>query len=104
VYGLLLKLAFYTGNDPVQMDRLIGESALYSAKFDTRRGGQTWIVAEIGKAIARTTETYSPKNTGAQFDSSEPKKDGSDESNLKPLPGLRPEGKLPSLCPSRPSG
>lgn len=58
VGALLFKLAFYTGKDAAQMERLIRESGHASAKFDQKRGGSTWISREIAAAIEATTETY----------------------------------------------
>jgi len=58
VAGLLRKSAFYSRKDGTQMERLIRSSALATSKFDERRGGETWISAEVRKAIAKTTDIY----------------------------------------------
>jgi hypothetical protein len=58
VGALLWKLAFHTGKDPAQMDRLIRGSALAGPKFDERRGSTTWLAREIAKAIENTDEVY----------------------------------------------
>src|SRR5215208_5259120 len=76
VAALLLKLAFYSGKDTTLMERIIRDSSLASAKFDERRGGETWIAAEVRKAADETTETYTPPrsrsqslgNTGVSYD------------------------------------
>jgi hypothetical protein len=64
IAALLWKLAFYSGNDPVQMERLLRGSGLPSEKFDSPRGGSTWLQDEIGKAVAATSETYTLKGNG----------------------------------------
>jgi hypothetical protein len=61
VAALLLKLAFYSDRDTTQMERLIRGSGLASAKFDTRRGGTTWIASEVEKAAPKPTETRKAK-------------------------------------------
>jgi putative DNA primase/helicase len=58
VMGLLEKIAFYSNNDPIQMERLIRGSGLTSKKFDSLRRGTPWIQGEIAKAIDRTLDTY----------------------------------------------
>ncbi len=86
VASFLLKAAFYSGNDPLQMERLIRGSALSCPKFDDARGGSTWIADEIQKAIAKTPETYKQRNgSGPEFDSSAPRDEGPDESNNRIL-------------------
>ncbi len=63
VASILRKAAFYSGNDPVQMERAIRGSALASPKFDEARGGSTWLADEIQKAIDDTPETYQDRKT-----------------------------------------
>jgi P4 family phage/plasmid primase-like protien len=58
VAAALRKFGFYSGNDPLQMERLIRGSGLASEKFDSLRGTSTWLQDEITKAIADTAETY----------------------------------------------
>jgi hypothetical protein len=60
VGALLLKLAFYTGKDPIQMERLIRGSALASTKFDERRKDTSWVLREITRAIEKTGDPYNP--------------------------------------------
>jgi hypothetical protein len=69
VAGLLWKFAFYTRKDRTQMERLIRGSALASPKFDERRGGATWIAAEIDHAISEVGEVYTPKRGGEKHSS-----------------------------------
>jgi putative DNA primase/helicase len=52
------RLAFWTGRDPAQMDRLFRASALMRDKWDTRRGDSTYGAITIAKAIANCRETY----------------------------------------------
>jgi len=60
--AILHKLAFWTNRDGVRMERIIRGSGLPRQKWDTRRGGSTWLADEIAKAIENTTEGYEPKN------------------------------------------
>jgi hypothetical protein len=81
VAGLLWKFAYYSRKDHAQMERLIRGSALATPKFDERRSGETWIGAEVRKAIAKTTKVYTPSRVS--FHSSEYKDGVADE--RKPL-------------------
>lgn len=56
--SLCFMLAFWTGNDAAQMDRLIRRSALMREKWDSKRGVSTWGAQEIEKAIAASTQTF----------------------------------------------
>jgi primase-polymerase (primpol)-like protein len=58
VAALLLKLAFWSGRDASQMERIFRRSGLMYKKFDSRRGQTTWGAQEIQKAIEKTRETY----------------------------------------------
>jgi putative DNA primase/helicase len=64
------RLAFLTGKDSAQMDRLFRGSALMRQKWDTRRGESTYGAMTIAKAIANCRETYSatPSNRTASGD------------------------------------
>jgi putative DNA primase/helicase len=62
VAAVLRKLTYYSGNDPVQIERLIRNSGLASEKFDEPRGGSTWLQKEIASAIEDTPQNYSPKH------------------------------------------
>ena len=53
-------LAFWTGRDPAQMDRLFRQSALMRAKWDTRRGDSTYGQRTIDRAIADCSSVYQP--------------------------------------------
>ena len=56
-------LAFATGKDPEQMDRMVRASARYRPKWDELRGGLTYGQMTINKAIADTKEVYRGKKT-----------------------------------------
>lgn len=59
VAALLLKLAFWSGRDALQMEKVFRRSGLMYEKFDSRRGETTWGAQEIQKAIDKAQETYS---------------------------------------------
>jgi putative DNA primase/helicase len=52
-------LAFWTGRDPRQMDRLFRASGLMREKWDTRRRDSTYGADTIARACANCTTTYS---------------------------------------------
>lgn len=54
-------LAFWTGRNESQMDRIFRASGLYRRKWDARRGGDTYGNITIGKACASCTEIYEPR-------------------------------------------
>ena len=56
--GLCNMLAFYAGPDPTTIDRLFRLSALMRAKWDEKRGEQTYGAMTIAKALAGRTEFY----------------------------------------------
>lgn len=51
-------LAFWTGKNPTQMDRIFRSSGLMRAKWDKKRGADTYGNITIGKACASCTECY----------------------------------------------
>lgn len=53
-------LAFWTGRNAVQMDRIFRTSGLMRPKWDKKRGNTTYGALAIGKAIATCTECYEP--------------------------------------------
>jgi putative DNA primase/helicase len=55
-------LAFWTGADAGRMDRLFRQSGLYRAKWDERRGRETYGDATIATALAACHETYSAQH------------------------------------------
>lgn len=54
-------LAFWTGCDKAQMDRIMRSSALMRAKWDQKRGVDTYGNITLDNAIARQREVYTPK-------------------------------------------
>lgn len=57
------QLAFWTGKDYTQMDRLFRASGLMRAKWDTKRGADTYGNITLSRAIANCTECYDPTNS-----------------------------------------
>jgi len=55
------QLAFWTGKNTAQMDRIFRTSGLYRKKWDSRRGQETYGNITIGKACASCGEVYEPK-------------------------------------------
>ncbi len=55
------QLAFWTGRNAEQMDRIFRSSGLYRKKWDTKRGGDTYGNLTIGKACASCVEVYEPR-------------------------------------------
>ena len=52
-------LAYWTGKDPVQMDRLFRRSGLWRPKWDEQRGAQTYGQITINGAIEKTSRVFS---------------------------------------------
>lgn len=51
-------LAFWTGKDPTQMDRIFRRSGLMREKWDSLRGDRSYGEITIGTAISNTTEVW----------------------------------------------
>ena len=68
--ALCLKLAFWTGKDAEQMDRLFRQSKLYREKWDQahRSDGTTYGQETIGKAVEMQEDVYSPGKDTAIFE------------------------------------
>ncbi|WP_246279780.1 hypothetical protein [Natronomonas salina] len=66
-------LAFWTGGDPQQMDRLFRDSGLMRPKWDEQHyaDGSTYGEKTIERAIAGTSEFYEPDATTSGGDSAE---------------------------------
>ncbi len=58
--ALCSHLAFYTGNNAAEIDRLFRASGLMREKWNENRGGKTYGEITIEKAIAGTSSTYEP--------------------------------------------
>lgn len=79
--AILHKLAFWTNRDAVRMGNIMRGSGLARKKWDTRRGGSTWLTDEIARAIENTPDGYrwinarsqsqSPSSTGLGTDEEE---------------------------------
>lgn len=54
------QLAFWTGRNEAQMDRIFRSSGLMRPKWDKKRGAETYGNITIGKACAACTEVYEP--------------------------------------------
>lgn len=59
--ALAALLAFYTGKDAAQIDRLFRSSGLYRDKWDRKQNRSTYGAETISAAIANTANTYQPK-------------------------------------------
>lgn len=55
------QLAFWTGRNAAQMDRLFRASGLMRPKWDEKRGGETYGNITITKACAACADVYDPK-------------------------------------------
>jgi putative DNA primase/helicase len=49
--ALLNLLAFWTGHDPVRMDRMFRQSCRYRSKWDDRRGAETYGALTLARAL-----------------------------------------------------
>ena len=58
--ALCMRLAFWTGRNPVQMDSLFRQSGLMREKWDSARAGITYGKSTIQRAIGQCRETYTP--------------------------------------------
>jgi AAA domain/Domain of unknown function (DUF4326) len=59
--AILHKLAFWTDRNATQMEQIARGSGLARQKWDSRRGGSTWLADEIARAIDDTPEGFKPK-------------------------------------------
>jgi primase/DNA polymerase family protein/AAA domain-containing protein len=64
-FALCGYLAFWTGPDAAQLDRLFRQSGLMRTKWDTGRGGDTYGSRTIAKVLAAPRATYDPSRNGA---------------------------------------
>ena len=65
-------LAFWTGNDKDQMDRIFRSSGLMRKKWDSYRGELTYGELTIDEAVRRQRETYTPRTETVIVRSVEP--------------------------------
>lgn len=61
-------LAFWTGRDAEQMDRIFRASKLYRPKWDNKRGAKTYGEMTIGSAIAKCQDVYQPGDASRVYD------------------------------------
>ena len=68
--SLCCKLAFWSGKNAEQMDRLFRQSALFREKWDTRHhaSGATYGEETLNKAIEATDTVYSPNGDNPVFE------------------------------------
>jgi P4 family phage/plasmid primase-like protien len=64
--GLCSILAFFTGRDREQIDRLFRESKLYRKKWDEKRGRDTYGRMTVEAACKGCKDVYEPRNRGQQ--------------------------------------
>lgn len=67
--ALCMKLAFWTGKDAEQMDRIFRQSKLFREKWDQphRSDGTTYGQETIAKAVEMTEDVYTPGSTDSIF-------------------------------------
>lgn len=97
--ALCNQLAFWTGRNEAQMDRIFRSSGLYRDKWNKKRGSNTYGEITIGKACASCTDVYEPRKydddtklavaffKGGKVGATEPKKsyDATDTGNAHRL-------------------
>lgn len=66
--ALCNQLAFWTGRNAQQMDRIFRQSGLMRPKWDKKRGSDTYGNLTIGKAIANCTTVYEPRRNDGRTD------------------------------------
>lgn len=65
--ALCCMLAFWTGRDAAQIDRLFRQSNLHRPKWDERRGATTYGERTIATAIERTENVYSSRSADGEL-------------------------------------
>jgi putative DNA primase/helicase len=101
--GLCVRLAFWSGGDGEQIDRLFRDSGLYREKWDEQRGSDTYGEITISEALKRQNEYYDPEQ-GRSTPSDRPNKPQSkgrtptlDASAVKVWAGLGEEESISDL-------
>lgn len=74
VQSLLHYLAFYTGKDKQQMERIFLNYNNLTDKWDSKRGNTTWGQLELDKAINNQKEVYTKPKYEFKFDETHSKK------------------------------
>lgn len=80
-------LAFWTGGDETQIDRLFRDSGLYREKWDAQRGSTTYGERTIRESVKRRTEFYDPtdEHSGPRDRPEEPQKGVESSEALVPI-------------------
>lgn len=83
--ALCFMLAFWSGGDAAQMDRLFRNSGLYRDKWDEPHyaDGSTYGARTIERAVVRTTEFYEPGGETETADPEQAEEDGSGEETME---------------------
>lgn len=87
-------LAFWTDNNPTQIDRMFRSSQLMRAKWDEKRGKDTYGEMTIAKAVSGTTDTYKGKGKRVREEAGAGPRFGTDPSagtDSGPEPEVDPE-------------
>jgi P4 family phage/plasmid primase-like protien len=88
--ALAARLCFYCHNDTVRVERIMRTcSSRYRDKWDSQRGGGTYLSYTIEKVAAGTTEFYSPPGIEATL----PERQEEVRAKAKPLPERQEEAK-----------
>lgn len=74
VQSLLHYLAFYTGKNKQQMERIFLNYNNLTDKWDSKRGNTTWGQLELDKAVNNQNEVYKKLNSEIKFAETESKK------------------------------
>ena len=95
-------LAFWTGKDAAQMDRIFRSSGLIRDKWDKPRGSQTYGAITIARAIEDCTNVYTPKSAPGMVAADEQTKpDEPDGDGIVPLGERVPDSGRLVLSPKR---
>lgn len=76
-YALCKMLAFWAAKDAARIDRLFRRSGLMRAAWDDPRGDGTYGAEVIARAVAATTDVYTPADRGAAPDGGDDRGRGS---------------------------
>lgn len=87
-FALCSKLAFWTGCDAGQMDRLFRQSGLMRPKWDRRQSGTTYGAITLQRAIESCHEVYSPRKAPVISPPQNRGENGENVQNATPPPFL----------------
>jgi hypothetical protein len=94
--ALCIQLVFWT-QDASQLDRLFRQSGLLRAKWDEKRGAQTYGERTIAEALARQMEHYRPAAALVITNNSTGSSNGSNPSYVSGTPGQQPPDPPPDI-------